>query len=211
MASRPDTDAHADLEQRLMSLEGVLHAAIDARSGVDVWVVRDPNHAKGPIELAVRNQLAALGHDPASFEVRVTLPTTPGPRRRVRFEGVERVEDAGRVSITVLLEWEGETYTGEAVGERGPAIELKTTAAAAIEALERLSDESLQARIIGVKAIHVFDSDLMVASLFRSTGTPQRLVGAVVVREGQDPLAAAAVAVMSALNRTLGNFLHTSD
>lgn len=209
MAARPKADSRDELEKGLMSLEGVLHAAIDPRSGSDVWVVRDPNYEKGPLELAVRNHLAALGHDPEQFEVRVTLPTAGGPRRRVRFEGVERVEEAGRVSIVVSLEWEGETYTGEATGERGPAIELKTTAAAAIRALERLSGESLELRIIGVKAIHAFDSDLMVASLFRSGGTRQRLVGAVVVRE--DPLAAAAVAVMSALNRTLGNFLHTSD
>lgn len=209
MASRPSADAREDLEQRLMSLDGVLHAAIDARSGTDVWVVRDPSHETGPIELAIRNQLAAMGHDPTAFEVRVTLPTVPGPRRRVRFVGVERVEEAGRVSIVVSLEWEGETHTGQATGERGPAIELKTTAAAAVEALERLSGEALELRIIGVKAIHAFDSDLMVASLYRSAGTPQRLVGAVVVRD--DPLAAAAVAVMSALNRTLGNFLHTSD
>lgn len=207
--ARPNADVRENLEKELMSLEGVLHAGIDPRSGSDVWVVRDPNHEKGPIELAVRNHLAYLGHDPGTFEVRVTLPAAAGPRRRVRFEGVERVEDAGRVSIIVSLEWEGETYTGEATGERGPAIELRTTAAAAIEALERLSGESLHLRIIGVKAIHAFDSDLMVASLFRSAGTQQRLVGAVVVRE--DPLAAVAVAVMSALNRTLGNFLHTSD
>lgn len=209
MMARFDAKTRDKLAEELMGLDGVLHAAIDPRSGTAVWVVRDPGHEQGPIELAVRNRLAALGHDTAGLEVRVTLPVSAGPRRRVRFENVERVDDGGRVSITVTLEWDGQEYSGTATGERGPAIELKTTALAAIEALEKLSGQSLDLRIIGVKAIHAFDSDLMVASLFRSAGVQQRLVGTVVVAE--DPLGAAAVAVLSALNRTLGNFLHTND
>lgn len=209
MAVRLDADARDKLEEELMGLEGVLHAAIDLRSGTDVWVVRDPAQDQGPVELAVRNRLAALGHDPRSLDVRVTLPTAPGPRRRVQFEGVERVEEGGRVAITVVLEWDGTQYSGEATGERGPAIELKTTARAAIEALERLSGQSLDLRVVGVKAIHAFDCDLIVASLYRSAGAQQRLVGTVVA--SGDPLSAAAVAVLNAMNRTLGNFLHTSD
>lgn len=209
MAGRLDTEIRERLETELMALDGVLHAAIDPRSGTDVWVVRDPAYQESPIEVAVRNRLARLGHDPGRLDVRITLPVQSGPRRRVRFEGVERAEDAGRVTITVSLEWAGEVHTGEASGERGPALELKTTARAAIRALESLSGEDLNLRTIGVKPIHAFDSDLMVASLYRSAGSEQRLVGAVVVSD--DPLAAAALAVLSAMNRILGNFLHTSD
>lgn len=209
MTARLDTYARETLEKELMALDGVLHAAIDPRSGTDVWVVRDPGYEESPVEIAVRNRLAQLGHDPAGLGVRVTLPTVSGPRRRVRFEGVERTEQAGRVSITVSLEWGGEVHTGEASGERGLALELKTTARAAVRALESLSGESLGLRIIGVKAIHAFDSDLMVASLYRTAGAEQRLVGAVVVKD--EPLAAAALAVLSAMNRPLGNYLHTSD
>lgn len=209
MKARLDTYARETLEKELMALDGVLHAAIDPRSGTDVWVVRDPGYGESPVELAVRNRLAQLGHDPAGLGVRVTLPTVSGPRRRVRFEGADRVEEAGRVTITVSLEWGGEVHTGEATGERGLALELKTVARAAVRALESLTGESLSLRIIGVKRIHAFDSDLMVASLYRTAGTEQRLVGAVVVKD--DPLAAAALAVLSAMNRPLGNYLHTSD
>ena len=209
MMARLDTDARETLEKQLMALDGVLHAAIDPRSGTDVWVVRDPAYQESPVELAIRNRLAQLGHDPAGLGVRVTLPTISGPRRRVRFEGVERTEEAGRVSIRVSLEWGGEVHTGEASGDRGPALELKTTARAAVLALEALSGQSLDVRIIGVKPIHAFDSDLMVASLYRTGGSEQRLVGAVVVND--EPLAAAALAVLSAMNRPLGNYLHTSD
>lgn len=208
MAVAIDADARAKLQDRLLELEGVLHAGLDVQSG-DLWVVRDPGYEDAPIEVAVRNRIAALGIDPAGFNVRVTLPGSAGPRRRVRFESVDRIEEHGRITITVGLEWDGRVHTGSATGEKGPAIELKTTAAAAVAALERLTAQDLEVRIIGIKAIHAFDSDLMVASLIRSGVGQQRLVGAVVVTS--DPLEAAAVAVLSALNRTLGNFLHTPD
>lgn len=209
MALALDADQRAQLGEELMALNGVLFAAIDPRSGTVVWVVRDPGYDHGPVELAVRNRLAKLGHDPSGLSVRVTLPSATGSRRRVMFEKVERVETAGTVSIRVTLEWEGTRSTGKVSGERGPAIELKTTARAAIRALESLTGQSLDVRIIGMKAIHAFDSDLLVASLYQSAGREKRLVGAVVVKG--DPLDAAAVAVLSALNRTLGNFLHTAD
>ena len=208
MPAQLDADARASAEERLMELEGVLHASVDTRSN-QIWVVRDPSSEHGPVELAVKNRLASLGHDPVGLAVQVTLPGLSEPRRRVRFVDVDRVDERGRVKITVQLEWSGTVYTGSAEGERGPALELKTTAQAALHALEGLTSQKMDFRIIGVKAIHAFDSDLMVASLLRVDGVHQRLVGAVVVSE--DPLAAAALAVLSALNRTLGNFLHTSD
>lgn len=208
MAASLDADARIELQDRLLDLEGVLHAGLDPRSD-DLWIVREPAYEQGPIELAVRNRIAALGHDPALMNVRVTLPTDPGPRRRVRFETVDRIEEHGRITVTVSLEWDGVVHSGSASGESGPAIELKTTARAAVEALEHLTSQDLQMRIIGVKRIHAFDSDLMVASLIRAGGKQQRLVGAVVVSD--EPLEAAALAVLSALNRTLGNFLHTPD
>ncbi|MDX1674603.1 MAG: hypothetical protein R3314_07415 [Longimicrobiales bacterium] len=205
-----DAEAREQLEAELMRVDGVLHAAFDARTGTDVWVVRDSGHQHGPVELAVRNRLADLGYDPAGIRIRVTLPTAPGPRRRVRFVSAERAPlPGGRVKVTVTLEWDDARYTGEATGESGLAIELKTTARAAIAALEALTGQSLALRIIGVKAIHAFDEDLMVASLYRSKGAEHRLVGAVLVTD--EPLAAAAVAVLSAMNRTLGNFLHAPD
>lgn len=209
MVPRFDSEARVRLEKELMALDGVLHAAIDSRSGSDVWVVRDPVYDRTPVELAVRNRLAQLGHDPAGLFVRVTLPSVSGPRRRVRFEGVKRVEDTERVAITVALEWGGSVYSGDASGERGTSIELKTTARATIRALEKLIGDSLELRLIGVKRIHAFDADLMVSSLYRSAGVQQRLVGAVVVTD--DPLSGVALSVLSALNRPLGNYLHTSD
>ncbi len=203
-----DSDTRSALETGIMELDGVLHAALDPRSN-DLWVVRDEGYEVGPIELAVRARVASLGHDPAELVVRLTLPAGSGPRRRVRFLKAERTEDAGRVGITVHLEWNDQIVTGSAIGEKGHVLELKTTAQAALDALQKLSPQDLDVRIIGIKPIHAFDSDLMVASLLRNDGGGQRLVGAVVVtNELRD---AAAMAVLSALNRTLGNFLDNGD
>lgn len=208
MAATLDADALANLQDRLLELEGVLHAGLDRKSG-DIWIIRDPAHDQGPMELAVRNRIAALGYDPTAVNVRVTLPTASGPRRRVRFEAVDRAEENGQVAVTVSLEWDGTVHSGTATGEKGSAMELKTTARAAVAALEKLTGQQLDVRVIGLKTIHAFDSELMVASLLRDSGNRQRLVGAVIVSAG--PLEAAALAVLSALNRTLGNFLYAAD
>lgn len=208
MVAALDADERANLQDRILELEGVIHAGMDSEASI-LWVVRDPAYDQRPIELAVRNRIASLGLHLPDLKLRVAVPTTAGPRRRVRFESVERTEEHGRVTITVALEWGGTIHTGSATADKGPALELKTTARAAIDALERLTGEHLDMRIIGLKPIHAFDTDLMVASLIRPGAGQQRLVGAVVVSAGL--LEAAAVAVLSALNRTLGNFLHTSD
>jgi hypothetical protein len=203
-----DAEVRSSIEDRLAELDGVLHASIDPRSR-DIWIVRDVEHEAAPIELAVRNRIASLGHDIAGGQIRVTLPAATGPRRRVRFVEAVRSEVGLGVSVTVSLEWNDIVHSATATGERGSAVELKTTALAAVDALEKLSGQSLGVRIIGIKQVHAFDSDLMVASMIRTNGSHQRLVGAVLVTD--NPINSAALAVLSGLNRTLGNFLHTSD
>lgn len=202
------TDARLSIEDRLLQLDGVLHAAVDRRNG-DLWIVRDPQHEPGPIELAARNILASSGYDAVDPEIHVSLPVAAGPRRRVRFINAVRAENESGVTVTVSLEWEDVVHSGSATGERGWAVELKTTAQAALLALEAVSGHALGLRIIGVKQLHAFDSTIMVVSIVRAHGTPQRLIGAVIVRD--NPLHSAAIAVLSGLNRILGNFLHTPD
>lgn len=191
-----------------MEIEGVLHASIDPRSH-DIWVVRDPEHEAGPLELAVRSRLAAMGRDPTPVEVRISLPAAGGPRRRVRFLHTERTEEQGAVTIQVSLEWSDVIHTASASGEKGTAVELKTTARAALLAIEKVCGHSIGLRIVGIKQVHAFDSEIMVASILRTDGVPQRLIGAVIV--SNNPIDSAALAVLSGLNRTLGNFLHTAD
>lgn len=208
MAAALDDKARSKLQSELSGIDGVLHVGFDADSPT-VLIVRDPTHHQAPVEIAVRNRIASLDYVPTSLEILVTLPVAGGPRRRVRFESVDRSESHGRVTVTVHLEWEGVVHSGSATGDEGAAIELKTTAHATVDALQRLTGQDLELRIIGVKPIRAFDSDLVVASLIRAGAAHQHLVGAVVVTTG--PLEGAALAVLSALNRILGNTLHTSD
>ncbi len=131
------------------------------------------------------------------------------PRRRVRFVDSAREEHRHGVTITVRLEWQDVIHSASATGEKGSALELKTTAQAALDAVEKVCGQSVGFRIIGVKQLQAFDSTLMVASLVRLDDPGQRLVGAVIA--GDDRIRSAAVALLSALNRALGNYLHTSD
>lgn len=208
MAAPLDDKARSKLQAELSHIDGVLHVGFDSESPT-LYIVRDPGHHQGPVELSVRNHLARLDGVPDDLELVLTLPVASGPRRRVRFESVERSEHHGRVTVTVHLEWEGVVHSGSATGDEGAAIELKTTAQATVIALEKLTGQDLGVRIIGAKPIRAFDSDLVVASLIRAGAAHQHLVGAVVVSTG--PLEGAALAVLSALNRILGNTLHTPD
>jgi hypothetical protein len=203
-----DAKARAALEEQIRAIEGVLHASIDPGSG-DIWVVRDPQHEAGPLDLAIQHRLTSGGHNPAQLAVRITVPTPGGDRRRVRFVSTERSDGPTGVTITVRLEWNDVLHLGAATGERGAAVELKTTAQAAVMAIEALCGYSIGVRIVGIKQVHAFDSDIIVASLLKTDGPPQRLVGAVIV--SNSPIDSAALAVLSGLNRTLGNFLHTTD
>lgn len=208
MAAPLDDKARSKLQAELSQLDGVVHVGFDSESPT-LYIVRDPGHDQGPVELSVRNHLARLDQVPDDLEIILTLPVVSGPRRRVRFESVERSEHHGRVTVTVRLEWGGQVHEASATGDEGSAIELKTTASATVNALEQLTGQDLGLRVIGAKPIRAFDSDLVVASLIRVGAGHQHLVGAVVVSAG--PLEGAALAVLSALNRILGNTLHTSD
>jgi hypothetical protein len=115
------------------------------------------------------------------------------------------VEPEQRIRFTVTLEWGGSEYRGTASGEQGGALELRTVAAASLDAVLALVPADLQVRLAGVKQVRAFDADLIVVSLYRPDGTPHNLVGVVVT--GTDVRRAAAVAVLNALNRLLGNYL----
>lgn len=205
-----DADQRQEIESEIRALAGVLHVSIEADGGT-VWVVREPGAEPVPLELAVRTRLTELGHAAEGVRLSLAVPLEAEPRRRVRFLDAERTqEESGQVSVRVRLEWNDTEVSADASGEKGAAIELKTTGVAAVRALETLAGAELGLRIIGVKQIHAFDTEVTVASLLRRGDVqPKKLVGAAVVEE--NPLKAAAIAVLDALNRTLGNFLATDD
>ncbi|HUF70391.1 MAG TPA: hypothetical protein VMM79_17210 [Longimicrobiales bacterium] len=192
------------IRERLASIPGVERVIVDEGG---VWLIRsarsDPAaDLVGAANAVVREE----GFDPDVVTVEV-LPVG-GDRNRVRFEGIERTDlPELRVRVRVALEWQGETFFGEAEGEKGVNIELRTAALAALDALDRVTEESVGVRLAGVKQVRAFDAELMVVSLYQTQPDFQKFLGLVLV--GPDPVRASALAVLHALNRVLGNFLAT--
>jgi hypothetical protein len=195
------------LRAKLAALAGVEHTLVDETT-LNIFMHCEPDCTASVLRKNVHATLAELGIDPESATLHFL--TDLAARQRVKFIGVEHVtERDGNVRMRVTLGWNGELRQGSAVNEAGELIELRTAAAAALDALEQVRGESLGIKLVGVKQLRAFDVDLMVVALYRSGPSPQRFVGAVPV--GGDTRRAAAVAVLNALNRILGNYLTVNE
>jgi hypothetical protein len=201
-----DSAAIQLLRAKLESIPDVESVVIDESQGV-IHLLCEPQAAFVPIQRLANEALASLALNEANVPLELVTRTSGVPRQRVRFLSAERMMDPDhRVRVRVALEWHGQICTGESIGENGEFIELRTAALAALNAIEKVVGEPLGVKVIGVKQVRAFDSDLMVVSMHRSNSSPQRLVGA--VPGGRDPRESAAIAVLNGLNRTLGNYLN---
>lgn len=137
------------------------------------------------------------------------LSPAPGRRERLRFTDFHFQRSAdGRCSAEVELEWmEGVRVRGAAVGQSSQTVDLRVAAEAALRALERFSDEALSFELVGVKAIRAFDANVIIVSVTNHGSGPKKLLGSCLVET--DPVRGAVVAVLSATNRVLGNFIAT--
>lgn len=192
----PDT---ASVRERLSAIEGVEHVLIDTDAGEACLILRadvDPRSIEGPAaEAAGPSVVVSAAYRPERRD-----------RQRVRFMELQRtIQPDQQIAFTVTLEWAGSEYTGRVAGEKGDAVELRTIASAALTAIAALVPHEVKVRLAGVKMVRAFDAELVVVSLYRPDDEPHNLVGAVVA--GDDPRRAAATAVLSALNRLLGNYL----
>ena len=161
---------------------------------------------------AVANSLS-----PRAF---MSLPRTepggapePGPqssfrRERLRFSEFSFTRSpSGHVSINVELEYEGQRWFGRSAGQSSPLGDLRMAAEAALRALEEFAEGSLSFELIGVKHIRAFDSNLVIVSIGVRDSAGTRLVGCYLADE--DMPRGAALAVLNATNRLLGNYLAT--
>lgn len=191
----------------LESVAAVERVLVDESQNT-IGLICRPDADLSGVVVAVRLCLAEQGMEPDAWQLQLLLDQQHRPAGRVRFEGIEVVQETdARVRVRVTLEWDGERVTGEAAGERGATIELRTAVHAAITALEQLTGDSLDVRIAGVKQIRAFDAELMVVSLYRPSKPGQKLLGSVLMTG--EPHRAAALALLNALNRLLGNYLST--
>lgn len=136
----------------------------------------------------------------------MNFPT--GPEQRLRF--AEFVLDrlpSGRCHARVRLTWlDDREYEGDANGLTSQAGELRCAAEACLEALGKAVEGRLKFELVGVKSVKVFDSTVVIVSLaVQGSGVPPRIVGSCLTED--DVGRAAALAVLNATNRLLGNRL----
>ncbi len=133
-----------------------------------------------------------------------------GAGERLRFQdfSFERLASGRCRAKVVLGTGDGRQFTGESEGVISQAGELRCGAAATVRALERVVQPQLGFELLGVKAVRAFDATVVIVSLSaRQEARSSRLVGAYLTED--DPPRAAALAVLNATNRILGNFFAT--
>ncbi len=138
----------------------------------------------------------------------MTAPTEGVPHaERLRFEDFvfQRLPN-GRCRARVVLSWsDGRQFVGESEEVISQAGELRCSASAAVRALEQVSQPKLGFEVLGVKAVRAFDATVVIVSLSAKTGaSASRLVGSYLTET--DPPRGAALAVLNATNRLLGNY-----
>jgi len=129
---------------------------------------------------------------------------------RLRFQDFrfERLA-SGKCRARVVLVWaDGREFVGESDGVISQTGELRCSAAAAVKALERAVDPAMGFELLGVKAVRAFDATVVIVSLSaRDPEHASRLVGSYLTEN--DPPRGAALAVLNATNRILGNYFAT--
>jgi hypothetical protein len=200
-----DVDAREHLRSELEALEGVRRAVID-EDPLRIYVICE--RAEGPTEMLVRSILASSGLSAADAEVHLAYLPAPEPRRRVRFVAARLLAPrTGRSVAQVELEWGGQTYADEVEGETGAAVELRLAAQATLRALEAILNGRMQFGLVGIKSFRAFDTDVVVVLL--RTENVHALIGASLATG--DPHRSAALAVLNATNRVLGNYLTNAE
>ena len=131
-------------------------------------------------------------------------------RERLKFLDFEfeRLADGHCRARVVLERQPGERFVGEATGLGSPTGELRVAAQASTSALQDAVEEQLQFELLGVKAVRAFDATVVIVSLSCHNGVPAtRLVGSCLSEAQLER--GAALAVLSATNRLLGNMFFT--
>ncbi len=125
---------------------------------------------------------------------------------RLRFKefALERLPDSRcRARVTLSLT-DDDIWVGEGEGLGSQAGELRTAAEACVVALSKAIDGMATLELLGVKSVRAFDNNVVIVSMaYTEDGKGQRLVGCFLA--DTDSARGAALAVLNATNRILGN------
>ena len=136
------------------------------------------------------------------------IPLNPR-RERLRFADFSFTRTpSGQCSAEVSLEWDNVLYAGRAIGQSSPLGDFRVAAEAALRALEDFAKEAMHFELLGVKHVRAFDANLLIVSVsVREDSQLTRLVGCYLA--DSDTRRGAAMAVLNATNRVLGNHIAT--
>src|ERR1043166_2101479 len=128
-------------------------------------------------------------------------------RERLRFADFAFTRTpSGQCSAEVSVEFENATYVGRATGQSGPLGDFRVAADAALRALEAFSKQALRFELLGVKQQRAFDANLLIVCVtVHGQNGDNRLVGCYLADD--DTRRGAAMAVLNATNRVLGNYI----
>lgn len=131
-------------------------------------------------------------------------PRFPDRLRFAEFT-IERLPN-GRCRARVVLSWqEVNEFVGESEGLGSQAGELRCAAEACVIALGKAVKGEIKFELLGVKAVRAFDSNVIIVSMaIPDQKETHRLVGCFLT-DDVDPTRGAALAVLNATNRILGN------
>lgn len=126
-------------------------------------------------------------------------------RERLRFSDfVFQRTPSGQCSADVVLEWEGAIFRGRAGGASSPLGDFRVSADATLKALSEFVRGVMEFELLGIKHVRAFDANLLIVSVSHTQdGRRTRLVGCCLAEK--DPCRGAALAVLNATNRVLGN------
>lgn len=134
-------------------------------------------------------------------------PTPFGERLRFAEFTIDRLPN-GRCRARVGLTWKDTVrFSGECEGLASQAGELRCAAQACVIALTQAVEGGVTFELLGVKSVRAFDANVIIAAVsVQGEGAGHRVVGSCLT--DNDTARGAALAVLSATNRILGNRLY---
>lgn len=170
-------------------------------------------YARGATRLHPTTQLRImLNQTPQPADAAGFSPSESGLRERVRFSGFRFVRTpAGMCEAHVELLHEGRRVSASATGQSSSFGDLRVAATAAMRALEEMANREPSFELIGVKLVRAFDANVVIVAVEvrEQRGEATRLVGCYLVGDG-DVCRGAALSVLNATNRILGNYIATA-
>ncbi len=133
-------------------------------------------------------------------------------RERLRFESFSLEEfQTGRCTVRVQFGWErGVIYAGEAEGIKTMEGQLRAAAHATLQALGAATNGSPLLELVGVKAVRVFDTWVIIAAARGvNDGEAVRLTGSFTCEEDGEVAKGAVMALMNATNRVLAGSIES--